>query len=186
PAVGEGDEEVELDRLRGRIAENMRMSKDTAAHVWTGVEVDFERVARVRQLPREASKQRVGFSRTYLPCIARATTAALKAFAVGNSSFYLEERKAVFHRTVNLDIAIDLDQKGLIVATIREADGLRLVGLARQISELAGRARSNKLTPDDVTGATFTITNPGPFGSLMSAPLINVPNVAILSTDTTT
>ena len=186
PAVGEGDEEVELDRLRVRIAENMRMSKDTAAHVWTVVEVDFERVERVRQLHREAFKQREGFSLTYLPYIARATIDALKEFPVVNSSFYLEERKAVFHRTVNLGIAIDLDQKGLIVATIREADGLRLVGLARQISELAGRARSNKLTPDDVTGATFTITNPGPFGSLMSAPIINVPNVAILSTDTIT
>jgi 2-oxoglutarate dehydrogenase E2 component (dihydrolipoamide succinyltransferase) len=184
--VGEGDEEVELDRLRVRIAENMRMSKDTAAHVWTVVEVDFERVERVRQAHREAFKAEEGFSLTYLPFIARATIDALKEFPVVNSSFHLEERKAVFHRSVNLGIAIDLDQKGLIVATIREADGLRLVGLARQISELAGRARSNKLTPDDVTGATFTITNPGPFGSLMSAPIINVPNVAILSTDTIT
>src|SRR5690606_8284031 len=173
PAVGEGDEEVELDRLRVRIAENMRMSKDTAAHVWTVVEVDFERVERDRQLHREAFKQREGCSPTSLPFIARPTNEALKEFPVVDSPIILAGRKAVFHRTVNLGIAIDLDQKGLIVATIREADGLRLVGLARQISELAGRARSNKLTPDDVTGATFTITNPGPFGSLMSAPIIN-------------
>src|SRR5690606_38764270 len=121
---------------------------------------------------------------TYLPFIARATIDALKEFPVVNSSFFLEERKAIYHRSVNLGVAIDLNQQGLIVASVREADGLRLVGLARQISELAQRARSNKLSPDDVTGATFTITNPGPFGSLMSAPIINVPNVAILSTDT--
>lgn len=184
PAPAEGDEEVELDRLRVRIAQNMRQSKDTAAHVWTSVEVDFERVERVRQAHKEAFKAEEGFSLTYLPFISRATIDALKAYPIVNSSFYLEERKAVLHRNVNLGIAIDLDQKGLIVAGVRDADGLRLVGLARRISELANKARANKLEPNDVTGATFTITNPGPFGSFMSAPVINVPNVAILSTDT--
>jgi 2-oxoglutarate dehydrogenase E2 component (dihydrolipoamide succinyltransferase) len=185
-APGEGDTEVELDRLRVRIAENMRRSKDTAAHVWTSVEVDFERVERVRQAHKEAFKGEEGFSLTYLPFISRATIDALKAYPVVNSSFFFEERKAVFHRNVNLGIAIDLDQKGLVVAGVRDADGLRLVGLARRISELAAKARAGKLEPNDVTGATFTITNPGPFGSFMSAPVINVPNVAILSTDTIT
>ena len=186
PEVATGSEEVPLDRLRVRIGENMIKAKQTAAHVWTSVEVDYERVERVRQAHKAGWKQEEGFSLTYLPFIARATIDALREFPVVNSSFYLEDKKAVFHRTVNLGIAIDLDQKGLIVATIRNADGLRLVGLARKIRELAERARAGKLDPDDVSGSTFTITNPGPYGSFMSAPIINVPNTGILSTDTVT
>ena len=90
----------------------------------------------------------------------------------------------MFHDRINLGIAIDLDQKGLIVATIRDADELRLVAVARRVRELADKARNGKLEPDDVIGSSFTITNPGPYGSFMSAPVINVPNVGILSTDT--
>ncbi|MFN2487411.1 MAG: 2-oxo acid dehydrogenase subunit E2, partial [Acidimicrobiia bacterium] len=184
PAVGTGAEEVSLDRLRVRIGENMLRAKQTAAHVWTSVEVDYERVERVRSAAKESWKKEEGFSLTYLPFIARATIDALKEYPVVNSSFFLEERKSILHRTVNLGIAIDLDQKGLVVATIRNADGLRLVGLARRIRELAEKARAGKLDPDDVSGSTFSITNPGPYGSFMSAPIINVPNVGILSTDT--
>jgi 2-oxoglutarate dehydrogenase E2 component (dihydrolipoamide succinyltransferase) len=179
-------EERELDRLRVRIAENMIKSKQTAAHVWTSMEVDFERVERVRQAHKKAFKETEGFSLTYLPFISRATIDALKAYPAVNSSFDLEGRKATFHKKVDLGIAIDLDQQGLVVARVRNADGLRLVGLAREIRDLAEKARGNKLTPDDLTGSTFTITNPGPFGSYMSAAIINVPNVAILSTDTVT
>jgi len=186
PVIASGSEEVALDRLRARIGENMIRAKQTAAHVWTSVEVDYERVERVRSAHQGEWKAEEGFSLTYLPFIARATIDALKEYPVVNSSFFLEEKKAVFHRTVNLGIAIDLNQKGLIVATIRNADGLRLVGLARKIRELADKARAGKLEPDDVTGSTFSITNPGPFGSFMSAPIINVPNVGILSTDTVT
>ncbi len=182
-AVG-GDEERPLDRLRVRIGENMTRAKATAAHVWTSVEIDYERLERVRSANKISFKASEGFSLTYLPFIARATVDALREFPVVNSSYYLEEKKAVFHRSVNLGIAIDLDQKGLVVATIRNADGLRLVGLARAIRELAEKARAGKLEPDDIVGSTFTITNPGPFGSFMSAPVINVPNVGILSTDT--
>src|SRR5690606_33324900 len=156
----------------------------TAAHVWTSMEVDYERVERVRARHKEAFKAEEGFSLTYLPFIARATIDALREFPVVNSEFHLEERQAVFHKTVNLGIAIDLDQKGLVVASIRNADGLRLVGLARQVKSLADKARAGKLQPNDVTGSTFTITNPGPFGSFMSAPVINIPNTGILSTDT--
>jgi pyruvate dehydrogenase E2 component (dihydrolipoyllysine-residue acetyltransferase) len=186
PVAASGSEEVPLDRLRVRIGENMIRAKQSAAHVWTSVEVDYERVERVRQAHKEAWKKEEGFSLTYLPFIARATIDALKEYPVVNSSFFLEEKKAVFHRSVNLGIAIDLNQKGLIVATIRNADGLRLVGLARKIKELADKARAGKLEPDDVTGSTFSITNPGPFGSFMSAPIINVPNVGLLSTETIT
>ncbi|MGI8517024.1 MAG: dihydrolipoamide acetyltransferase family protein, partial [Acidimicrobiia bacterium] len=164
PAVASGAEEVSLDRLRVRIGENMLRAKQTAAHVWTSVEVDYERVERVRSAAKESWKKEEGFSLTYLPFIARATIDALKEYPVVNSSFFLEERKSILHRTVNLGVAIDLDQKGLVVATIRNADGLRLVGLARRIRELAEKARAGKLDPDDVSGSTFSITNPGPYG----------------------
>jgi 2-oxoglutarate dehydrogenase E2 component (dihydrolipoamide succinyltransferase) len=179
-------EEVELDRLRVRIAENMAKAKATAAHVWTSVEVDYERLERVRQTYKEEFKKNEGFSLTYLPFIARATIDALKAFPVVNSSLNLEEKKAIYYKRVDLGIAIDLEQGGLVVARVRNADGLRLVGIAREIRRLAEKARSGKLELDDLTGSTFTITNPGPFGSFMSAPIINVPNVAILSTETIT
>lgn len=179
-----GDRVEDLSRLRARIGENMVRAKQTAAHVWTSVEVDFERVERVRRRHKEAYKAREGHSLTYLPFISRATIDALKAYPIVNSSYYLEQKQAVHHSAIHLGIAVDLDQGGLVVATIRDADSLRMVGLARSVRELAVKARSNQLGPDDLSGSTFTITNPGPFGSFMSAPIINVPNVAILSTDT--
>jgi 2-oxoglutarate dehydrogenase E2 component (dihydrolipoamide succinyltransferase) len=184
PAAASGSEEVELSRLRIRVAENNLKAKRTAAHVWTSVEVDFERVERVRQAHKEAFKEEEGFSLTYLPFISRATIDALKAYPVVNSAFNLEKKTATFYKKVDLGIAIDLNLDGLVVARVRDADGLRLVGIAREISSLAERARSGDLGIDDLSGSTFTITNPGPFGSFMSAPIINVPNVAILSTDT--
>ncbi|HZD05415.1 MAG TPA: 2-oxo acid dehydrogenase subunit E2, partial [Longimicrobiales bacterium] len=183
-AAADEEEVRDLSRLRVRIGENMIKAKQTAAHVWTAVEVDYERVERVRQKHRAAFKEEEGFSLTYLPFIARATIDALREYPVVNSSYFLEDKKAVFHKAVHLGIAIDVNQQGLIVATIRNADGLRLVGLARQIRTLAEKARANKLDPDDIVGSTFTITNPGPYGSFMSAPIINVPNTGILSTDT--
>lgn len=178
-----GDEVVDLDRLRMRIAENLVHAKRSTAHVWTSVEVDFENVQRVRIGNRDAFKEREGFSLTYLPFIARATIDALKAFPIVNSSFYQEQKQAVLHHQVNLGIAVDVEQKGLIVTNLKDADGLRLVGLARGVRDLAERARSNRLTPDDISGYTFSITNAGPFGSFISAPVIPLPNVAILSTD---
>ncbi|HEY6635557.1 MAG TPA: 2-oxo acid dehydrogenase subunit E2, partial [Acidimicrobiia bacterium] len=181
-----GAEEVELSRLRIRVAENNIKAKQTAAHVWTSVEVDFERVERVRQTHKADFKSEEGFSLTYLPFIARATIDALKAYPVVNSAFNLEKKTATFYKKVDLGIAIDLNQDGLVVARVRNADGLRLVGIAREISDLAKRGRDGELGIDDLSGSTFTITNPGPFGSFMSAPIINVPNVAILSTDTIT
>jgi 2-oxoglutarate dehydrogenase E2 component (dihydrolipoamide succinyltransferase) len=185
PVAGSGEDEVvELDRLRARIGANMIKAKQTAAHVWASIEVDYERVERVRQAHKAAFKAEEGFSLTYLPFIARATIDALKDYPVVNSSFYLEDKKAVYHKSVNLGIAIDLNQKGLVVGGVKNADGLRLVGLAREIKALADKARNNALEPDDITGSTFTITNPGPFGSFMTAPIINVPNTGILSTDT--
>ena len=182
--TGEGDEVQDLSRLRVRIAENMIHSQQTAAHVWTSVEVDFEHLERVRRRHKEAFKAREGFSLTYLPFISRATVDALIAFPVVNSSFDLENKVRTLHGTVNLGYGVDLNEEGLVVMTVRGTDGLRLRGIAREVRRLAEKARSGKIEPDDLAGSTFTITNPGPFGSFMSAPIINVPNVAILSTDT--
>lgn len=184
PAVRRGDEVREIDRLRARIAANMVKSKHTAAHVWTSMEVDFEAVERVRRAHRQQFRAAEGFSLTYLPFIARATMDALREYPVVNSSFHYEERKAVFHHDIHLGIAVDLDQEGLLVATIRDANDYTLRGLARKIRDVGERARSGGLGPDDISVSTFTITNPGPHGSFISAPVINLPNVAILSTDT--
>lgn len=184
PAEPAGDETRKLSRLRVRIATNMVRSLQTAAHVWTSVEVDYDGVERVRQAHRRAFKDAEGFSLTYLPFIARATIDALREFPVVNSSFDLDGKQAIFHQDVNLGIAVDLNQDGLLVATVRNADDFTMRALARKIRDVAIRAREGRFGPDDVTGSTFTITNPGPYGSFMSAPVINVPNVAILSTDT--
>ncbi len=181
-----GDSVKDPTRLRMRIAEHMIRNRRTAAHVWTSIEVDFEMVEQVRRRHRAEFEAREGFSLTYMPFIARATIDALGAFPVVNSSFYFEERKIVEHGRVNLGIAVDLDQEGLVVMNIPGADDMRMRELARRIRAVAEKARSGDLTPDDVAGSTFTITNPGPFGTFMSVPIINVPEVAILSTDTVT
>jgi pyruvate dehydrogenase E2 component (dihydrolipoamide acetyltransferase) len=151
--------------------------------VWTVVEVDFEAVEQVRCRRQSAFRDREGFSLTYLPFISRATVDALNAFPVVNSSFYLEAKKQVFHTVVNLGIAVDLDQRGLIVMNIPGADGMRLRELARRIRGVSEKAGRGDLQPDDAAGSTFTISNAGPYGSLMLAPIINQPEVAILSTD---
>ena len=187
PVVAAASDRVEpLDRLRVRIAENMIRSKQTAAHVWTAIEVDFESVERVRARHKEEFRQRESFSLTYLPFISRAVVDALDAFPVVNSSFDLEAKTRTFHGQVNLGIGVDLEEGGLVVMTMRGADGLRMRGIAREVRRLAEKARGGKMEPDDIAGSTFTITNPGPYGSFMSAPIINPPNVAILSTDTIT
>jgi 2-oxoglutarate dehydrogenase E2 component (dihydrolipoamide succinyltransferase) len=185
-ALMAGDRVVELSRLRQRIADNMIKAKQSAAHVWASVEVDYENLERVRRRHKEQWKAAEGYSLTYLPFIARAVSDALAAFPVVNSSIYPDAGKAVYHSAVNLGIAIDLNQEGLVVGTVRGADGLRVAGLARAIRAVADKARSDQLMPDDVSGSTFSITNPGPFGSFMTAPIINVPNTGILSTDTVT
>ncbi|GBE25395.1 dihydrolipoyllysine-residue acetyltransferase component of pyruvate dehydrogenase complex [bacterium BMS3Bbin02] len=186
PAPAQETTEVPIGRLRKRIAANMVAAKATAAHVWTVMEVDFERVERTRSAHKQEFKSREGYSLTYLPFISRATMDALMTFPVVNSAFHLDEGTQVFNTNVNLGIAVDMNEEGLVVVTVKNADSLRLKGLARDIRSKAIKARDGKLDPDDISGSTFTITNPGPFGSFMSAPIINVPNVAILSTDTVT
>lgn len=170
--------------MRARIAANMVKNKATAAHVWTSVEVDYERIEKVRSAHKASFKAAEGFSLTYLPFILRATVDALAAFPAVNSLFDIEAGTQTFNKAVNMGIAVDLDQKGLVVPTIRDADSMTLKGAARAIRNIATKARANELGPDEFSGSTFAITNPGPYGSFMSAPIINVPNSAILSTDT--
>ncbi len=174
----------DIPHIRSLIAENMIGARRIAAHAWTSVEVDYERVAKTRVANKDAFKAAEGFSLTYLPFIARATMEALAAFPVVNSQFDLEGGTHTYHRQVNLGLAIDLDQKGLIVANIPGTDSMTLRAIARSVRSTADAAHANRLGPDDLHGFTFTITNPGPFGSFMSAPIIPPPNAGILSTDT--
>jgi 2-oxoglutarate dehydrogenase E2 component (dihydrolipoamide succinyltransferase) len=159
----------------------MVMSKHTSPHVLTAVEVDFERVERLRRAQRESWKQAEGFSLTYLPFIVRALCDALHEYPHLNAS--VGEGALVVHHDINVAIAVDLNFEGLLAPVIQSADTKRLRGIAREIVDLANRARSKKLSADDVVGGTFTITNAGQYGTMMQFPIINQPQVAILSTD---
>jgi pyruvate dehydrogenase E2 component (dihydrolipoamide acetyltransferase) len=181
PRAGERDTSIPHTNIRRRTAEHMTRSLATSAHVYASIEVDFEGVDRVRAAQREAFKAQEGFSLTYLPFISRAVVDAIREFPEVNASF--GENELVVHNYVNLGIAVDLDFKGLMVPVIHDADGKRLRALAREINDLARRARSKQLGPDDIAGGTFTITNPGPYGTTMTLPIINQPQVAIVSTD---
>jgi len=174
----------EIGHLRRLIAKNMSDARQVAAHVWTSVEVDYERVEFARNANRDAFMEAEGFPLTYLPFIARATMEALSGFPVVNSQIDFEAGTHAFHRHVNLGLAIDLDQKGLIVANIPGTDSMTLRAIARSVRATADAAHGNRLGPDDLAGFTFSITNPGPYGSFMSAPIIPPPNAAILSTET--
>jgi pyruvate dehydrogenase E2 component (dihydrolipoamide acetyltransferase) len=182
-SVSPGDEVVKLSRMRLITADLMVKSLKTSAHVWTSVEVDFENVEQIRQRHREQFKKAEGMSLTYLPFIARAVCDALRAFPAVNSSIDIENQTMTMHHYVNLGIAVDLSEQGLVAPVVKNADSLNLRGLARNISTVAAGARSRTLAAADMSGSTFTITNPGPFASYASAPVINQPNVAILSTD---
>lgn len=164
-------------KMRRSIAEHMVFSKRTAAHVTTVMEADLKRVV----AHREANKSifaRDGVNLTYTAYFAAATIAALKAFPQVNSSW--SEEGLILHSEINLGIAVSLGEEGLIVPVIRGADGLSLLGLARAIQDLAGRARAHRLLPDEVKGGTFSITNHGIGGSLFATPVINQPQCGIL------
>ena len=173
----------EISRLRRRIAENMVMSKQTSAHVMTSVEVDYENVEILRSKHKKSFKEENGFSLTYLPFISLATIYALREHPVVNSSFDLDKNIHSFHSNINLGIAVDLNQEGLLVGTLREADSFSLKGLARKISDTSSKLRKESYDLDDVSGSTFTISNNGSFNSFLTSPIINQPNVAILSTE---
>jgi 2-oxoglutarate dehydrogenase E2 component (dihydrolipoamide succinyltransferase) len=162
--------------MRKKIAEHMLLSRRTSAHVHSVFEVEFTRVAQVREA-RKAEYERAGAKLTYLSFIVKAAVDALRAVPVVNAS--IDGEQIVYHQDVNIGIAVALDW-GLIVPVIRNADERNLLGLSRAIADLAARARAKQLKPDEVTGGTFTITNPGSFGALFGMPIINQPQVAIL------
>ena len=179
--VRSGDSVVPLNNIRRRTAEHMVMSKQTSPHVLTAIEVDYEGVEKVRRTAKQAWKAEEGFSLTYLPFIARAVVDALRDYPHLNASFGGDE--LVVHAGVNLAVAVDIDFQGLLAPVIHGAEGKRLRQIARDIVDLANRARSRKLGPDDLAGGTFTLTNAGQYGTMMQFPIINQPQVAILSTD---
>ncbi|MET0763758.1 MAG: 2-oxoglutarate dehydrogenase, E2 component, dihydrolipoamide succinyltransferase [Blastococcus sp.] len=177
------DQVVELSRMRLAVAAGMKTSQGISASVWTSVEVDFDNVDRVRAKHKDRFKKETGSSLSYLPFVSRAAIDALRAYPTVNSSIDIEAKTMTLHPYVNLGIAVDLDQQGLVVPVVKDADGLNMRGIAKRVTELAGAARGKKLAMADMQGSTFTITNPGPFASYASSPIINQPNVAILCTD---
>lgn len=181
PRSGTGDTVEPLNNIRRRTGEHMVMSKQVSPHAYTIVEVDYENVERVRRLHREDFRATEGFSLTYLPFISRAVIDALRNYPHMNAS--VGDGELIVHNYVNLAIAVDLDFTGLLAPVIHEADDKRLRAIARDINDLASRARSKQLSADDITGGTFTLSNSGSFGSHLVLPIINQPQVAIISTD---
>ena len=175
------DTEVPFTNIRRRTGDHMVASKATSPHAITAVEVDFEGVETARSLFGADFKATEGYSLTYLPFIARAAVDAIEEFPYINAS--VDENGLVVHRNVNLSVAVDLNFEGLLAPVVRHASDKRLRAIARDIADLAGRARTKALGPDDLVGGTFTLSNSGSFGTLFVAPIINQPQVAILSTD---
>ena len=170
-----------LTSLRKRVAENMAKSWATSPHVLQVVEADFSRVEQARREMGAAWKQREGYSLTYLPFIVRAVSIALGKYPRLNSSFHGDSMTV--HDRINIGIAVDLNFEGLMVPVLKDVPAKSLPQLAREMQDLATRARSGKLRPDELTEGTYTLTNNGAFGTVITAPIINQPQVAIMSTD---
>ncbi len=179
--VTDGSEIQPLNNIRKRTAEHMTRSWTTIPHVLQVVEVDFSKVDQARRAVGTQWKNREGWSLTYLPFIAHAIVAALAKYPRLNASFNGDH--LAVHKRINLGIAVDLNFEGLVVPVLKDAAGKTVAQLARAINDLAARARSGKLRPDDVTGGTYTISNNGAYGTLITAPIISPPQVGILSTD---
>jgi 2-oxoisovalerate dehydrogenase E2 component (dihydrolipoyl transacylase) len=172
-----------LTPMRRAIAEHMVRSVSTAPHAWMMIEVDMTPLVRHRAAQKERFRQREGFALSYVPFVIEATVAALQAHPVLNASFV--EGGIALHREINVGVAVALEGgRGLVVPTIKGADGLSRVGLARAVNDIAERARANRLTADDLAGGTFTVNNTGSYGSVLSQPIINQPQAAILTMET--
>ena len=183
PAVvsSEREQVIALTKIRKLTGSHMIMSKSTSPHAFSVVEVDYANVDRARAAIKESWKAGEGFSLTYLPFISRAIIDALREFPHLNAS--IDGDNLIVHGYVDLGIAVDLDYTGLLVPVVRNADGKRIRAIAREISDLASRAHNRKLLPDEIQGGTFTISNNGSAGSVLTMPIINQPQVAIMSTD---
>jgi len=170
-----------MTAMRRGIAEHMRRSLDTSAHVTSAIEVDMSNVVSIRKKLKSEYQKSYGVNPTYLAFVARATVETLRDYPWINGE--LRGDQIVTRNYVNLGFAVELaDGKGLIVPVIRNTEGLNLLGMARAISDIAARAREKKLLPDDVQGGTFTITNPGGYGTFHGTPVISQPQAAILGT----
>ena len=181
PSAGERDTTVPLSKIRRLTGDHMVMSKATSPHAFSVVEVDFANVDVVRGKVKADWKASHGFSLTYLPFISRAIIDGLGEFPHLNA--IVGEHELIVHDYVDLGIAVDLDYEGLLAPVIRDAETKRLAAIASEISDLADRARQRKLSPDEISGGTFTISNNGSAGSVLTMPIINQPQVAIISTD---
>ncbi len=181
PAVRPGgrDEVVAMNNIRRRTGEHMVMSLSTAPHAFIAIEIDYSSVDKVRAAHKDAFKAAEGFSLTYMPFIARAVVDAIATFPLINAS--VAGDSLIVHKSVHLGVAVDLDFNGLMVPVVRDSDGKRMRAIARDIADLAARARSKKLTPDDITGGTFTLSNAGPYGVDLMQSIINQPQSGILS-----
>jgi pyruvate dehydrogenase E2 component (dihydrolipoamide acetyltransferase) len=183
PVAQERDTVVALSRMRLVTAQRMVESLQISAHVWSSSEVDFERIEQLRREYGAPFQAQTGVPLTYLPFVARAVCDALRACPAVNASIDIERRTMTLHRYVHLGIAVDVAEQGLLAPVVMDADGLNIRGIAREIARLAAAARAGELPVDSLRGSTFTITNPGPFGTYASAPIINQPNVGILALD---
>ena len=179
--AGARDEVVALSKIRQATGSHMIASKSVSPHAFSVVEVDFATVDVTRLRAKDDFKATEGFSLTYLPFITRAVVDALGEFPHMNAS--VTETDLIVHRFIDLGVAVDLDYQGLLVPVVRDAETKRLRAIAREIFDLANRARTRRVTPDEISGGTFTITNNGSAGSVLTMPIINQPQVAILSTD---
>jgi pyruvate dehydrogenase E2 component (dihydrolipoyllysine-residue acetyltransferase) len=177
PQPWAGDVVEPMSKMRALISDHMVASRHTSAHVTSFFEIDFTRVSRIRARKRAEFEAATGQKLTYMPFIIKAVTQGLQAFPVLNSS--VAGTNVIYRKQINIGIAVALDW-GLIVPVIKRADDLSLSGITRALNDLAARARAKKLSPEEVQEGTFTITNPGVFGSLMGTPIINQPQVAIM------
>jgi pyruvate/2-oxoglutarate dehydrogenase complex dihydrolipoamide acyltransferase (E2) component len=176
------DQIITPSPARRAIAEHMVRSKHTSPHAWTAIEVDMTSVARWLDAYKDEFKRREGFGVSFQSCVIKAAAEALKDHPYLNAS-WTDDGKIVLRKQVNIGVSIALENN-LIVPVIRNADTLNLAGIARAVNDLVTRARANRLMPADLQGATFTVNNPGVFGTVLSAAIINQPNAAILTMDT--
>lgn len=177
---------IPFDRIRRLTAEHMVRSKATSPHVLQAIEVDFSNVDRARSEVKDDWKTKNGFSLTYLPFISRAVCIALKEYPRVNSSIQqnIQDNDAlVLHSTIHLSVAVAISLEALVAPVIKNAEDLTVSGLSRRINELSQKARNGSLSPDDLSGGTYTLSNNGSYGTLMTAPIINQPQIAILSID---
>lgn len=176
-AAGERMKVEPMSRMRKAIADNMVASRRTSAHVYTVFEIDMTHVAQLRNKHKQAFESQFDTKLSFLPFVMMAACKALRAYPVANTS--IDGDNVIYKQDINLGIAVSLDW-GLIVPVVKNADMMNLGGLARSLNDLAGRARSKQLKPDEISGGTFTITNPGVYGDTFGLPIINQPQVAIL------